>query len=104
MRSTVTFAWARALISLLVAPAWSQAQQGAKPFEPEVGQPGKDGVGVPTAAGVGEKMKGMAQGGPNGFVIGLGVGCGRNVHAAGKGGAQAFGVEFNPDMVGLSER
>jgi hypothetical protein len=104
MRSTRTIAWALALISLLVPPASLRAQQGAKPFEPEVGQPGKDVVWVPTPAALVEKMMDMAQVGPNDFVIDLGSGDGRNVIAAAKRGAQALGVEFNPDMVGLSER
>ena len=104
MRSVYTVAWALALIALLVSPAPSHAQQGAKPFEPEVGQPGKDVVWVPTPPALVEKMMDMAQVGPNDFVIDLGSGDGRNVIAAAKRGARALGVEFNPDMVGLSER
>ena len=38
------------------------------------------------------------------FLIDLGSGDGRNVIAAAKRGARALGVEFNPDMVALSER
>jgi SAM-dependent methyltransferase len=38
------------------------------------------------------------------FVMDLGSGDGRNIIAAAKRGARALGVEFNPDMVGLSER
>ena len=104
MRSIYTVASALALIALLASPAPSHAQQGAKPFEPEVGQPGKDVVWVPTPPALVEKMMDMAQVGPNDFVIDLGSGDGRNVIAAAKRGARALGVEFNPDMVGLSER
>jgi hypothetical protein len=104
MRSPFTVASALALTFLLVFTASSSAQQGAKPFEPEVGQPGKDVVWVPTPPALVEKMMDMAQVGPNDYVIDLGSGDGRNVIAAAKRGAQALGVEFNPDMVGLSER
>ena len=38
------------------------------------------------------------------YVIDLGSGDGRNVIAAAKRGARALGVEFNPDMVALSNR
>ena len=59
---------------------------------------------MPTPPALVEKMMDMAQVGPNDFVIDLGSGDGRNVIAAAKRGARALGVEFNPDMVGLSER
>ena len=104
MRSTCTIAGALALVCLISSASLQAQQQGAKPFEPEVGQPGKDVVWVPTPAALVEKMMDMAQVGPNDFVIDLGSGDGRNVIAAAKRGAQALGVEFNPDMVGLSER
>ena len=41
---------------------------------------------------------------PKDFVIDLGSGDGRTVITAAKRGAQAMGVEFNPDMVALSRR
>jgi SAM-dependent methyltransferase len=104
MRSFSTIAWALALIALLVSPAASLAQQTAKPFEPEVGQPGKDVVWVPTPPALVEKMMDMAQVGPNDFVIDLGSGDGRNIIAAAKLGARGHGVEFNPDMVALSRK
>jgi SAM-dependent methyltransferase len=96
--------WCFALVLLLSTPAVSRAQQGAKPFEPEVGQPGKDVVWVPTPPALVEKMMDMAQVNPNDFVIDLGSGDGRNIIAAAKRGANALGVEYNPDMVALSER
>ena len=40
----------------------------------------------------------------NDFVIDLGSGDGRNVIAAAKRGAQAMGVEYNPDLVELSKQ
>jgi SAM-dependent methyltransferase len=75
-----------------------------KPFEPVVGQAGKDVVWVPTPPELVDKMMEMAQVGPNDIVMDLGSGDGRNIIAAAKRGATAIGVEFNPDMVALSNR
>jgi ubiquinone/menaquinone biosynthesis C-methylase UbiE len=80
------------------------AAQTPQPFVPEVGQAGKDVIWVPTPAELVEKMLDMAKVTPNDFVIDLGSGDGRNVIAAAKRGARALGVEFNPEMITLSER
>ncbi len=99
----------RVIKSYVIAPllvvalaATATAQQ--KPFEPTVGQAGKDVVWVPTPPELVEKMMDMAQVGPNDVVMDLGSGDGRNIIAAAKRGATAIGVEFNPDMVALSTR
>jgi SAM-dependent methyltransferase len=95
----------------LVLPAAAAAQQPpAKPpatqqtFEPTVGQAGKDVVWVPTPAELVDKMLDMAAVTPRDVVMDLGSGDGRNIIAAAKRGARAIGVEFNPDMVALSQR
>jgi SAM-dependent methyltransferase len=75
-----------------------------KPFEPVVGQAGKDVVWVPTSPALVEKMLDMAQVTPQDIVMDLGSGDGRNVIAAARRGATAIGVEFNPEMVALSNR
>jgi SAM-dependent methyltransferase len=81
------------------------AQTDGKPlFEPTEGQEGKDVVWVPTPPVLVEKMLDMAQVTPSDFVIDLGSGDGRNVIAAARRGAQARGVEYDPDMVELSRR
>ena len=90
------------LCSLFVVPAY--AQQPAKPFEPVSGQAGKDVVWVPSPPDMVNKMMEMANVTPADFVIDLGSGDGRNVIAAAKRGANALGVEYNPDMVALSRR
>lgn len=72
-------------------------------YQPTVGQKGKDVVWVPTPPELVEKMLDMAGVTSNDFVIDLGSGDGRNVIAAAKRGARALGVEFNPDLVGLSK-
>jgi len=90
----------------VVAAAGAQTAPAAaqKPFEPTVGQSGKDVVWVPTPAAVVEKMLDMAKVTPEDFVMDLGSGDGRNIIAAAKRGANGLGVEFNPEMVELSRR
>ena len=78
------------------------AQQ--KPFEPSVGQAGKDVVWVPTADTLVAKMLDMAKLTPKDYLIDLGSGDGRTVIAAAKRGATAMGIEYNPDMVELSKK
>lgn len=75
-----------------------------QPFEPTVGQEGKDVVWVPTPAVVVDKMLDVAKITPDDVVIDLGSGDGRLIIAAAKRGARAIGVEYNPDMVALSRR
>jgi hypothetical protein len=92
--------------TLAASHAWSQTAPAGtqKPFEPVVGQSGKDVVWVPTPAEVVERMLDMAKVTPQDFVMDLGSGDGRNIIAAAKRGANGLGVEFNPDMVELSRR
>jgi precorrin-6B methylase 2 len=87
--------------SISVLPAFAQAT--AKPYEPTVGQPGKDVVWVPSPEEMVEKALDLAAVTPNDFVIDLGSGDGRNVIAAAKRGARALGVEYNPDLVQFSK-
>ena len=95
---------------LALSLAWAAAasaqatQQQAKPFEPQVGQAGKDVVWVPTPQVLVEKMLDMAKVTPQDFVMDLGSGDGRTVITAAKRGATAMGIEYNPDMVELSKK
>ena len=93
---------------LIATAAFAQATQApakpAAPFEPRVGQPGKDVVWVPTPQALVEKMLDMAKVTPNDFHMDLGSGDGRTVITAAKRGVKAMGVEFNPDMVELSRK
>jgi len=73
-------------------------------YKPSVGQEGKDVIWVPTPQALVERMLEMAKLTPADIHFDLGSGDGRTVIAAAKRGAQAVGVEFNPDMVALSER
>ena len=78
--------------------------QPAKEYEPSVGQEGKDVVWVPTPQALVDKMLDMAKVTPKDYVIDLGSGDGRTVITAAKRGAEAHGIEYNPDMVELSKR
>lgn len=80
---------------------WGQAAQ-SKPYEPTVGQEGKDVVWVPTSQALVDKMLEMAKVTPDDFLMDLGSGDGRTVITAAKRGLTAQGIEYNPDMVALS--
>ena len=86
----------------LALPAPATAQE--KEYTPSVGQEGKDVIWVPTPQALVDKMLDMAKLTARDIHFDLGSGDGRTVIAAAKRGAQAVGVEFNPDMVALSER
>lgn len=79
---------------LFSLPAVSQQ----KPYEPQVGQAGKDVIWVPTPDEVVDRMLRMAQVTPNDLVYDLGAGNGKIAIAAAKLGARAVGIEYNPDM------
>jgi hypothetical protein len=91
-------------IPLLLAGALAQAPAANGQFQPTVGQPGKDVVWVPTPQALVDKMLDMAKATPQDYVIDLGSGDGRTVITAAKRGIRALGVEYNPDLVELSNR
>jgi precorrin-6B methylase 2 len=95
-----------ALCALGFATAsYAQATQAPpKPFEPQVGQPGKDVVWVPTPQELVDKMLDLAQVTKQDFLMDLGSGDGRTVITAAKRGLRAQGVEYNPDMVSLAQK
>jgi hypothetical protein len=80
----------------------AQTQTPTKPFEPTVGQAGKDVVWVPSPDELVQKMLDMAKVTSQDMVMDLGSGDGRTVIMAAKRGATAIGVEYNPEMVTLS--
>ncbi len=91
--------------SATASPALADSGAGDKLYTPQVGQAGKDVVWVPTPEALVEQMLRMARVTKNDFVIDLGSGDGRTViMAAQKFGARAMGIEYNPDLVGLSKR
>jgi SAM-dependent methyltransferase len=97
----------RACLALLLAASTTlaHAQAPKQPeYEPRPFQEGKDVVWVPTPQVVVDKMLDLAKVTPADFVIDLGSGDGRTVITAALRGARALGVEYNPDMVALSQR
>jgi len=93
-----------ALVAAVTGVSAQTTTQKPKPFEPQVGQGGKDVVWVPTPQELVEKMLDLAKLTPKDFLIDLGSGDGRTVITAAKRGAHALGIEYNPDMVELSRR
>jgi SAM-dependent methyltransferase len=93
--------------SFAYTPAFA-ADKGAetKPgeFQPQVGQEGKDVIWVPTPQSLVDRMLDMAKLTPKDIHYDLGSGDGRTVITAAKRGTQSYGVEYNPDMVALSQR
>src|SRR5688500_5396689 len=90
-------------VVLSLSSTFVYAQAAPKPYEPQVGQAGKDVVWVPTPQPLVEKMLDLAKVTPQDFVIDLGSGDGRTVITAAKRGARSLGIEYNPDMVELSK-
>src|SRR5258708_11188299 len=78
-------------LSFALVAANSLAQE-KKPFEPVVGQSGKDVVWVPTPFVLVEKMLDLAKVTPQDFVMDLGSGVGRNIIGTAKRGARAKGL------------
>ena len=100
----MTRQWALAgVLSLVASTVSAQAPAVPVPFEPKVGQPGKDVVWVPTPDALVQRMLDLAKVTPADFLIDLGSGDGRTVIAAAKRGLRGHGIEFNPDMVRLAQ-
>ena len=95
-------AWQVLLIGAALAGCASLGLSGG--FEPEVGQPGKDVIWMPTPPDMVQRMLDMAKVTAADYVIDLGSGDGRMVIAAAKRGARSLGIEYNPDMVDVSRR
>jgi hypothetical protein len=102
VRRLVQFAVAISVVALAFNASAQQA--GKKPYEPVPGQPGKDSVWVPTPIATLEKMYDLAKLTPKDFVMDLGSGDGRAIVVAAKRGTPGLGVEWNQDLVNLSNK
>jgi hypothetical protein len=91
-------------VVLTLGVAIAQDKPAEKAFEPQVGQAGKDVIWVPTPQALVDKMLDMAKVTAADTVFDLGSGDGRTVITAAKRGATAQGIEYNPNMVELSQR
>ncbi|MGD9945662.1 MAG: methyltransferase domain-containing protein [Burkholderiaceae bacterium] len=103
-------AWAPAWLltaSACASPPRVQAQAPAADgdYTPRRGQSGKDVIWVPTPDALTTRMLALASVKPSDYVVDLGSGDGKIVIAAAREfGARGLGIEFNPEMVALSER
>ncbi len=78
---------------------------GDRNYQPQVGQPGKDVVWVPTPEPLIDAMLRVARVTPEDFVVDLGSGDGRIAIAAARDfGAQALGIEYDAELVALARR
>ena len=90
---------------LVIVPVVSDgAQQAGAPYEPELGQKGKDVQWVPTPPALIEKMLDMAAVTPRDYLVDLGSGDGVTVIAAARRGVRALGIEYDPRLVEVSKR
>jgi hypothetical protein len=92
------------VLALSISTAGLLAQTATDTFKPTVGQAGKDVVWVPSPQTLVDQMLDVAKVTAQDYVIDLGSGDGRTVITAAKRGATALGIEYNPDMVALSQR
>jgi precorrin-6B methylase 2 len=90
-------------LSVIITGGLTRAESEEE-YTPQVGQPGKDVVWVPTPQSLVDKMLDMAKVTTKDNLIDLGSGDGRIVITAAKRGVRAHGIEYNPDMVALSKR
>jgi len=91
-------------LSLAATAVFAQDRPAGQDYQPEVGQSGKDVVWVPTPQALVDRMLELGKVTAADYVIDLGSGDGRTVITAAKRGARALGIEYNPDMVALSQR
>ena len=91
-------------LSLAATAVLAQDRPAGQDYQPEVGQSGKDVVWVPTPQALVDRMLELGKVTAADYVIDLGSGDGRTVITAAKRGARALGIEYNPDMVALSQR
>jgi len=100
MRILVVVSSLTLMFMLALSPIVATAQE----YQPSVGQAGKDVIWVPTPPELVQAMLDMAKVTPDDYLVDLGSGDGRIVIAAAKRGVRALGLEYNPDMVALSNR
>jgi SAM-dependent methyltransferase len=102
---TLVFGAVLAALALIFGGLWALDQRPDPNFKPQVEQPGKDVVWVPTPDALVALMLKEANVTPNDYVVDLGSGDGKIVIAAARDfGARAHGIEYNPDMVAFAQR
>ena len=93
-----------ALLLACVLPASGAGREECeRQFKPEIGQPGKDVMWVPTSDALVARMLRMAQVTSTDYVYDLGAGDGKIAIAAARDfGAQSVGVEYEPQLAQLA--
>ncbi|HZO46887.1 MAG TPA: SAM-dependent methyltransferase [Xanthobacteraceae bacterium] len=104
IRRVAEFAIALSVVALAFNASAQDSAATKKPYEPVPGQPGKDSVWVPTPFVTLEKMYDLAKLTPKDFAMDLGSGDGRSIIVAAKRGAPGLGIEWNPDLIELSNK
>lgn len=72
------------------------------PYEPQIGQKGKDVIWLPTPQPLVNRMLQLARLTPQDFLVDLGSGDGRTVITAARRGARSHGIEYNAELVELA--
>ncbi len=103
IRSSTAIALAGVLAAAVVTVDAKDRRECDRDYKPQVGQAGKDVVWVPTPDEIVQRMLRMAKVTPQDTVYDLGAGDGKIAIAAGKLGATAVGIEYNPDMAKLAQ-
>ena len=103
IRSSTSIALAAVLAAGAVSVDAKDRRECDRDYKPQVGQSGKDVVWVPTPDEIVQRMLRMAKVTPQDTVYDLGAGDGKIAIAAGKMGATAVGIEYNPDMAKLAQ-
>ncbi|MBM3390048.1 MAG: methyltransferase domain-containing protein [Betaproteobacteria bacterium] len=93
-------------VSAALAPAaWAQSKSADATYVPQRGQAGKDVIWIPTPQGLIDKMLEVTRVGSDDLVYDLGAGDGIiAITAAGRHGARAVGIEYNPQMADYARR
>ncbi len=103
IRSSTAIALAGVLAASALNANAKERSECDRDYKPQVGQSGKDVVWVPTPDEVVQRMLRMAKVTPQDTVYDLGAGDGKIAIAAGRMGATAVGIEYNPDMAKLAQ-
>ena len=103
IRSSTAIALAGVLAATAVSVDAKDRRECDRDYKPQVGQAGKDVVWVPTPDEIVQRMLRMAKVTSQDTVYDLGAGDGKIAIAAGKLGATAVGIEYNPDMAKLAQ-
>jgi SAM-dependent methyltransferase len=92
------------LLACAVPASGASREECERQYKPEIGQPGKDVMWVPTDDGLVARMLKMAQVTSADRVYDLGAGDGKIAIAAARDfGAQAVGVEYEPRLARLAQ-